>query len=227
MRLDDRRPGFFGKLPCKGDFVTRRLSRDFREGWQLWLNAVLSRSREILGDNWQEIYLTSPVWRFALARGVFGPCAAVGVMLPSADRVGRCYPFAAVAMIEGLATLESLVSADAGWFDAVEAHVFDALEDDADLDRFDAGLSDLGQPCLGMADRGQYRKLPCRGPIADLTMTDLAPVPERARCCFWGQGSERAAPSFLAAGDLPEGELFTAMLDGDWSGHGWFDEEAG
>jgi type VI secretion system protein ImpM len=226
MRFDDRRPGFFGKLPCKGDFVTRRLSRDFREGWQLWLNEVLSRSREILGDNWQEIYLTSPVWRFALAPGVFGPCAAVGVMLPSADRVGRCYPFAVVVTIEGLATLESLVSATAGWFDAVEAQIFAALEDDADLDRLDAAISDLGLPGLGFGHRVD-RPLPCRRSMTDLSFTDPAAVPEGARCCFWGEGSQRIAPSFVAAGDLPDGELFTAMLDGDWSGHGWFDEDPG
>lgn len=37
-------------------------------------------------------YLTSPVWRFAIAPGVLGPEGLGGVMMPSVDRVGRYFP---------------------------------------------------------------------------------------------------------------------------------------
>ena len=30
-------PGFYGKMPATGDFVTRRLSGDFVRAWDRWL----------------------------------------------------------------------------------------------------------------------------------------------------------------------------------------------
>ncbi len=225
-------PGFVGKLPCKGDFVARRLPRDFRDCWERWLDAVLSYSRGLLGDDWQDIYLTSPVWRFALASGVCGGRAAVGVVLPSVDRVGRCYPLAAVAMIEGCPAVQSLVHAEPAWFDAIEAQLFDALEEDAELDRVDAKISAVGFPPVGDSRRddrvsreeasGGDRALPWRGALADLT-----DIPRAARCCFWGLGSQRIAPSVVAAADLPDANLFAALLDGQWAGHGWRDAGSG
>ena len=59
--------GFFGKLPSHGDFVRRRVADDFVAGWDAWLQSCLAQSRETLGDEWLDTYLTSPVWRFALA----------------------------------------------------------------------------------------------------------------------------------------------------------------
>jgi type VI secretion system protein ImpM len=214
-------PGFFGKLPSKGDFVTRRLSRDFRDAWQLWLNECLSHSRQVLGDDWLDIYLTSPIWRFALAPGVCGANAVVGVMLPSVDRVGRCYPFATMAAVDGLAAWESSISADASWFETMETHLYDALEETADFDRLDAEIAALGVPRPGFG-RFIEQPLPWRDALADLT-----DIPKGARCCFWGRGSQRIAPSFVAAGHLPGGELYTAMLDGGWAEHGWFDAGPG
>ena len=65
-------PGYFGKFPSHGDFITRRLPRDgFLDIWDSWLQNALATSREQLGEAWLPTYLTSPLWRFALAAGVF------------------------------------------------------------------------------------------------------------------------------------------------------------
>ena len=75
--------GFFGKLPCRGDFVRVGLSRPVAEAWDRWISASLPN----LADASR-----MPRWRFALGPEVCGPVAVTGVLLPSHDRVGRSFP---------------------------------------------------------------------------------------------------------------------------------------
>ncbi len=89
--------GFYGKLPSHGDFLRRRVSDAFVGVWDGWLQECLTASRASLGDRWLDIYLTSPVWRFACAAGVCGRSPVIGVMAPSVDRVGRYFPLTLVA----------------------------------------------------------------------------------------------------------------------------------
>ena len=75
--------GFFGKLPCRGDFVRVGLSRPVAAAWDRWISASLPN----LADASR-----MPHWRFALGPEVCGPVAVTGVLLPSRDRVGRSFP---------------------------------------------------------------------------------------------------------------------------------------
>ena len=84
--------GWFGKLPMLGDFASRRLPDAFIGPWDEWLQASLASSRSATGDRWLDLYLTFPVWRFALPAGLIGDRCWIGVLLPSVDRVGRCFP---------------------------------------------------------------------------------------------------------------------------------------
>ena len=43
-------PGFFGKLPSHGDFISRRLPTELLAAWEAWLDAGLQHSRDSLGD---------------------------------------------------------------------------------------------------------------------------------------------------------------------------------
>lgn len=92
MTKRSARPGFYGKLPALGDFVSRRLPRQFIEPWDQWLQSAIAASREQLGSDWLDVYLTSPIWRFGLGAGVCGTGAWAGVLMPSVDKVGRYYP---------------------------------------------------------------------------------------------------------------------------------------
>ena len=85
-------PGFFGKLPGQGDFVTRRLPSEFLRVWDPWLQTSLTESREALGDGWLDAYLTSPIWQFVLTGGIAGQTPWAGLLMPSVDRVGRYFP---------------------------------------------------------------------------------------------------------------------------------------
>ena len=121
--------GFYGKLPCKGDFLQRRVSQEFVDAWDAWLQQSLHVSREQLQERWLDAYLTSPVWRFVLAAGVCGSGTYAGVMLPSVDRVGRYFP---LTLITQLNTEDCLleVAGEAGrqWFESAEALALGKLQ---------------------------------------------------------------------------------------------------
>ena len=40
---------FYGKLPAKGDFLSRNLPQEFVAAWDQWLQAGMHASREALG----------------------------------------------------------------------------------------------------------------------------------------------------------------------------------
>jgi len=84
--------GWFGKMPAMGDFGQRRLPPEFVQAWDQWLQRGLSRSRAALGAEWQDLYLTFPVWRFVVPPGWFGSTGWCGILMPSVDRVGRHFP---------------------------------------------------------------------------------------------------------------------------------------
>ena len=77
--------GFFGKIPSHGDFVRRAFSTELRRRWDAWLQAGLTQSRETLGDDWLDSYLSSPMWRFCLSAGLCGESQPRGPLLSSDD----------------------------------------------------------------------------------------------------------------------------------------------
>ena len=60
--------GLFGKLPVKRDFVAINLPRGLLTLWENWLQASVAASREVLGRDWQDTFLTAPIWRFWLGQ---------------------------------------------------------------------------------------------------------------------------------------------------------------
>jgi len=232
-------PGYHGKLPAKGDFVTRRLPRGFLDPWDSWLQDAIGGSRARMGEAWLDAYLTSPIWRFALSPGLCGEAAVAGVVMPSVDRVGRYFPLTIVALLaDGTDPLAVPVDA-AGWFDKAEDLVRSALADAFDFDGFDAQVAALGPPAVGEAgsadaaaametpsglrvaissaaavDRA-YRRLVARSVIASYPQPSL----------WWSSGSHDIAATLLICKGLPSAEGFAAFLDGRWSAWGW-DEPA-
>lgn len=226
---DARSPGFFGKLPSRGDFVTRRLPQAFVGRWDAWLQEALAASRAGLGSRWLDIYLTSPVWRFALAPGVCGPRGWLGVMIPSVDKVGRYFPLAAAHAV-GALPLAAVAKLE-DWFASIEALLLATLADmPLELEQFDERLASLALPGIGGADYG----IDARGGTLwhwPAPAGRLAATLERLgaeghssagwQSVWWTQGSERIDPCVLTAADLPAPHAFGAMLDGAWSERGW------
>jgi type VI secretion system protein ImpM len=85
-------PGYYGKVPAHGDFVSRGLPRSFIDPWDSWLQEAINTSRQQLADSWLNYYLTSPLYRFVLSPGICGQHSWQGVLMPSVDKIGRYFP---------------------------------------------------------------------------------------------------------------------------------------
>jgi type VI secretion system protein ImpM len=213
--------GFFGKVPTRGDFVQRALPATFVTPWDRWLQAGIAGSREVLGEAWLDVYLTSPVWRFALSANLAGELAAAGVLIPSVDGVGRYFPFTLAGVLEAEAT-PAAIRSQTSWFDDAEALALDVLADDASLDGLLAGIEALDCPQPGgpiPSDSEGLRLAEADDGLADRLLGHAAPP----HGLLWTKGSKLVQPTLLLVWQLPSPRRFTALLDGAWSGHGWTD----
>ncbi|WP_322418155.1 type VI secretion system-associated protein TagF [Mesorhizobium huakuii] len=130
-------PGFYGKMPATGDFVTRRLPADFVRAWDRWL------AQHIVPLFGMETWPQDTALRFLSGPGSFG--ASAGIVLKSADRVGRQFPLSVVARLDE-APLK-LAYADA-WFENIEKAAFAAQRGEMTPDEFDAALAGLPAPVV-------------------------------------------------------------------------------
>ena len=236
--------GFYGKLPSRGDFLQRRVPQEFVDTWDAWLQQCMHSAKEVLRERWLDTYLTGPVWRFVLSEGVCGSGCYAGVMVPSVDRVGRCFPLALVAQLDVQDTPADLACRAQHWFDAAEAVAINAVENtQLDVDAFDDRVEQLGAhldqsagaECewlqgLMQASDFPHRPAPWHVPLAgvhsmqralnvlayrELTRT-LRPV-----ALWWTEGSNALGSCALVTRGLPPTQSFVAMLAGEWRGAGW------
>lgn len=236
--------GLYGKLPSHGDFLRRRTSDAFVGVWDAWLQECLAASRSALGDRWLDVYLTSPAWRFSAAAGACGAAPVVGMMAPSVDRVGRCFPLTLVAEVP--ARLDPIVAAAAAgqFFSHAERLVIETLEAEyVDFEGFDQrvihladDLAALGIPpdvvlqgdaaaVLGdPGEPGSHVPIGSSEQIASVFDQMLALCLSAAYdplTLWWTEGSSIIEPSCLLARGLPQPRAFAALLDGSWPDHRW------
>lgn len=228
-------PGFIGKVPSHGDFVTRRLTAEFKHAWDQWLEAGITVSREQLGGNWPGVFMNSPVWRFALSPGLCGKGAWAGVMLPSMDRVGRYFPLTLAAPVADSSSLMDLFGGQAGrdWFAGLERLALSCREPGFNLEEFDQRLQAHPLPETAPGASGS---LPAAGKFAQhVGLASLEQTAEGLRkasaallnrllplhslWCTGGAGP--VAPSLLLAEGLPPSDAYVALLTGQWAQRGW------
>lgn len=139
--------GLYGKVPARGDFITRRLPMTFVRPWDDWLQAGIVASRGMLGDAWLECYMSGPLWRFALPPGVAGPSAAAGVLMPSVDAANRHFPLTTAALLpEHIRHPFALWQTGDTWFDAAEDFALSCLDQSTDMAEIETGLDALRWP---------------------------------------------------------------------------------
>ena len=216
-------PGFFGKVSTHGDFVTRALPPELVQGWDDWLQQAMHASGQQLGGAWLALYLTSPVWRFALADGVLGEDGWAGVMMPSVDRVGRHFPLMIAAPLVKGTALTALMAEGTDWFDAIEDAARATLAADFALECLAPLLAALAPMKAGPGPVCEAGRAGWRFAAAarDPGMVTLAEALLHGHSLWWSEGGPNVTPSVLACKGMPDAQAFAAMLDGRWREHGW------
>jgi len=230
---------FYGKLPAKGDFLSRNLPRDFVDTWDDWLQSGMNASRQELGEDWLDTYLTSPLWRFALPAGICGSNAWTGVLMPSMDKVGRYFPMTVVKLLPPAMSPICVAIQNDTWFSQVEATLLAALDDESlDPEEFDQTVRSFdysetdGALVENPAETGTGVRLPLSddlGIAKSLFAFGSPEVQQRTAglTAFWGSGSELVSPGLLLSDGLPTPHMFTALLSGTWLDCGWRDVDSG
>ncbi|WP_087020912.1 type VI secretion system-associated protein TagF [Thaumasiovibrio subtropicus] len=216
--------GYVGKIPAKGDFVQDGLPIDFINQWREWQQAVLAVSREQMGGNWQEHYLTAPIWHFALSPNVCGESPMIGTFIPSVDSVGRHFFFT-------LATEVPLGPAyywcKPDWSDAIEPFILDVLDEHINLGQWAAQLkTPFWAEQLPAPDEAtpyspvrypQIELINHQSPLSPTTLLDRQFRQARTHyCLWWTAGSDSVAACSLVTDGLPSISQYAAMLDGQW-----------
>lgn len=236
--------GLYGKLPAHGDFISRNLPSGFINAWDEWLQRFMASSQEHLGGEWLNIYLTSPIWRFAFSAGTVDTNAWSGIMIPSVDRVGRYFPFSVVTRLNPAVNTVELIANDSLWFTRQEELVLKALEGAMNVDELFAELQMLPAPTPSGYQKNEQsdawraapneigtlmRNLSMNMDFQEQLPSSIYPylLDWFIAACFpshsvWHTGgSERVQPSFLLCQGLPSTSGATAMLDGGWGRWSW------
>jgi len=228
--------GLYGKLPSHGDFVTRDLPPSFINIWDEWLQRGMLCSQEELGENWLDIYLTSPIWRFSLSEGVIDNNNWAGIIIPSVDRVGRYFPFTLLAKLPAECNCLDFISSQSAWYKELENIALQGLEGHLDVNEMHmelSNISDIGlQPYTAKQNLGQQsashisismdfdEQLPAS--VYPSIMDFLLRKDGSSYSVWHSLGSDLVNPSVLISKGLPPTRGLTALIDGQWEKHNWF-----
>lgn len=222
-------PGCYGKLPGIGDFFSRRLDPGFAAAWDRWLQAGLLESRSMLGAQWSECYLSAPIWRFAMAPGVCGDRAVLGILMPSVDSVGRYFPFSIVQEVGKNWSAVWALAESGGWFDRVERIALAGLNDNLNPGQIDELLGDCLIPSVScLSAQNAFHVIASAeksagdsvsrnaGSVLEYLLLSGAAVVERSleRQAVWWQ-SHRIGGRAVRRSGLLSSDLFATLLKRD------------
>ena len=231
--ISDAKIGLYGKLPAYGDFIFRNLNTSFISPWDEWLQHFISGSQEQMGDDWLDIYLTSPIWRFVLSPGVIDSNMWAGLLMPSVDRVGRYFPISLVKpFAENINPVKFLLE-QKEWFDSLEVQCLSALDGSIDADALIERVntnqklsSEIYQPTFNLGEMGpmlfglktddnaMHNALPY--------MLNAALSSSLSSFSLWQtSGSQLISPILFSCQGLPPIGSIASMLDGQWQQRDW------
>lgn len=231
---DLMRIGLYGKLPAYGDFILRNLDSAFVNVWDEWLQHYISGSKEQIGENWLDIYLTSPIWRFAFSSGVIDEQVWAGLMMPSVDKVGRYFPISIIRSFSPGVSPVALITQQKAWYQQLETLCLSALDGELDADELSAKImqlevipADSYHPTLHLGEKGSMViGLQSEDDDADslvlpyLLNASLA-ITMSSFSLWQTDGSELISPAIFCSQGLPPIGGIASMLDGQWQQRNW------
>lgn len=229
-------PGFYGKIPILGDFVYRRLPREFITPWDRWLSSLLTAARERMGASWTPMFLRAPHWRFIAFPGCCGQSLWTGVMAPSADKNDRQYPFTIASNLSHLPIRQRQAEMLCDWLDAMDKIAHTAVHRHYTIDQLDAAIGSRHLSIMLEQDRTRQdaieqiaATLTRRGqtagsiPLADeddassilsslLDSGAAVPLLESARNKSIWWTTQRGALQVVCCDGLPKPDQFVSMM---------------
>ena len=226
--------GLYGKLPAYGDFIFRNLNSAFITPWDEWLQHFISGSQEQIGEDWLNIYLTSPIWRFVLSPGVIDNNMWAGLMMPSVDRVGRYFPISIVKPFTSNISPVNFMLKQKDWFDVLEMHCLTALNGNIDVDELISIVTEIEvlpqqnyQPTNNLGETGPMLFGLSSADEAQLDnvmpyMLNAALATGLNSYSLWHTaGSDLISPVWFSCQGLPPIGSVASMLDGQWQLRNW------
>lgn len=233
MNMHAETIGLFGKLPAHGDFVQRNLPAGFINTWDEWLQHFISGTQEQLGENWLDIYLTSPLWRFVFSSGVIDENSWTGIMIPSVDRVGRYYPFSIVKRLPQDINPYEFIQLQSAWYVEIENLALAALDGEILIDDLVNELennvvehhSDYHRNGFSMDSDGFQFDMEFEeqsvSSVYPLLLDSVMTKSFQSYSVWQTSGSECIRPCLFSTQALPSVQKMPAMLNGDWQGCAW------
>ena len=202
--------GAFGKIPALGDFLRLNVTAGFVQPWDEWMQAGMLGSREALQESWDDAYLSAPIWRFTLPRGVSGASGMIGIVMASVDRVGRQYPLTIAAPVE-VANVALCHFANTAVFEQLEQIALDMLDDHSTRDMLTSALALVNpMPAISSEPAG----LPYAGlfPIEHVLAGQALAARVGGSDVIWSTAMDQDNRLMLTRG-LPEGREMRALFD--------------
>lgn len=221
--------GLFGKLPMKRDFISVDAPREFLQVWEPWLQGGIAASRISLGAGWREAFLSAPIWRFWLGADHCG-FPIIGTFMASVDGVGRFFPLTAIAYGDAADAFEPpSQNSQSAWFAEVEELLLGALEDGAVYETFLEKLAALPMPAripappIDSSIKTLFRAdVATASSIEELDSSFKSVLAEHERRMYsrasfwWTIGGEAFAPTTLFCEGLPDPNIVTSLLSGQF-----------
>ena len=214
--------GLFGKLQSKRDFIAVSSPRRFLTVWENWMQSAIATSKLQLGQDWQQFYLTSPIWRFWLGAEI-GGFPVTGAVMPSMDNVGRYFPLTLHACADaGEAIDPPEIEAHDDWFMDVEDFLLATLEPTLPYEAVQDLLSKIAAPRIQPNGASQS--------AAIVRTADISNFPESfgairtanayrffaGKSFWWTVGGVEYNPIAIVCHGMPEPALFSKMLTGQF-----------
>jgi type VI secretion system protein ImpM len=223
--------GAFGKLPTKRDFIAINAPRGFLDVWERWMQSALSASRQALAQDWQQAFLSAPIWRFWLGADVC-ESTVIGAFMPSLDAVGRYFPLTVFAVADrGDIIAPPDLASQENWFEDVEHLLLSALAKNTPYDGFLAALTTLSHPrdwkelftpdpdVARVSDGSvllSFSEGLSQPHFNELRLHDPAAL-SSSSTYWWTLGGEGYPQFLIARRHMPDAYLFGPMLNGKFT----------
>jgi len=221
------RCGLFGKLPAKRDFIALFAPRGFLDSWEPWMQGSISASRQVLSQQWQQAFLTAPIWRFWLGAEICGR-TVLGALMSSLDGLGRYYPLTVFGYADpGAAIPPPDLDPQEEWFAASEEFLLRTLEKDIAFEAVTGALDRLAAPrqetsgawpdmLTNLAEGAVAARVEDRSFLDTFSALRAANHASTyaAASCWWTLGGSDFQPLALSCRRMPDAFLFASMLTG-------------